>query len=68
MKTSAEGCNASYVCSDNQAFFVSLYRELIKGVEPMSIVGEVNNGKRRWNVIFIMNCFHSGSIVSGFRK
>ena len=31
MKTfSRMGCNASYVCSDNHAFFVSLYRELNK--------------------------------------
>ncbi|MEA4864120.1 MAG: hypothetical protein VB088_01835 [Sphaerochaeta sp.] len=31
MKTfSRMGCNASYICSDNHAFFVSLYRELNK--------------------------------------
>jgi hypothetical protein len=31
MKTfSRMGCNASYLCSDNHAFFVSLYRELEK--------------------------------------
>lgn len=31
MKTfSRMGCNASYICSDNHAFFVSLYRELKK--------------------------------------